>query len=347
MKINKDRAQRNIDYARRWLSRALKDFALFKKIVPFDKRTDKPVRCSDPALAVYLLQQSVEKAVKAAAIASGQYKTKDFTLYYRHNSLALIINLNNKIVAKIKTMGLESVTKMIGVDLSDGESKLSGFESQIMGIAPLLNKDGGKVDFKSESISLAPKVIDQILDMIIRSRSLTLDIIRTTFNLLPKMGIHKGHEAIDDPDAFLRNLADLIASSNPKLHSPSEEQLKAPIEFVKHMMDAGVETSGELSRKDTTMNYLGVWAFSIALLLLTYITYAHESTSRYPLKQRGDIRKGDIGCDDYDENLGIVNRIGKIGYVTSLTLNDIKDELDSLALFFTIGQDRKKIRNKQ
>ena len=211
-------------------------------------------------------------------------------------------------------MGLESVTKMIGVDLSDGESKLSGFESQIMGIAPLLNKDGGKVDFKSESISLAPKVIDQILDMIIRSRSLTLDIIRTTFNLLPKMGL---------------------------------PQLKAPIEFVKHMMDAGVETSGELSRKDTTMNYLGVWAFSIALLLLTYITYAHESTSRYPLKQRGDIRKGDIGCDDYDENLGIVNRIGKIGYVTSLTLNDIKDELDSLALFFTIGQDRKKIRNKQ
>ena len=55
------KAKRNVEYARRWLSRAIKDFTLFKKLVPFDRRTDKTVKCSDPALAVYLLQQSVEK----------------------------------------------------------------------------------------------------------------------------------------------------------------------------------------------------------------------------------------------------------------------------------------------
>jgi hypothetical protein len=92
MKIYENKAKRNIEYARRWLSRAIKDFNHFKKLVPFDKRTNKPVRCSDPALAVYLLQQSLEKAVKAAAIASGQYKARDFIHYYSHNSLALIVN---------------------------------------------------------------------------------------------------------------------------------------------------------------------------------------------------------------------------------------------------------------
>jgi hypothetical protein len=83
-----------------------------------------------------------------------------------------------------------------------------------------------------------------------------------------------------------------------------------------------------------------VLAFSNALLFLTYFTFAHESTSRYPLKRRGNIKTGKIGCDDYDESLGIVNRIGRIGYVTGLTLNDMKNEIDTIALFFAVGQDR-------
>ena len=335
MDVNTGRAKKNVEYARRWLNRAIKDFNLFKKLVPFDKRTSKPVRCSDPALAVYLLQQSVEKAVKAAAIASGQYKARDFIHYYSHNSLALIINLNNKIVVKIKDIGLEPVARMMGRDLMNGESKLGRLENQIMGITPLLDKNGKEVDFRSESIRITPEVIDQILDMIIRNRSLILDIIRTTFNLLPTLGIHKGHEVTEDPEAFLRNLSNLVTTTL-KVRSPSEEQLKAPIEFVKHMISSGFEPVDELKRRDTIMNYLGVWAFSNALLFLTYFTHAHESTSRYPLKQRGNIKKGKIGCDDYDESLGIVNRIGKIGYVTSLTLNDMKDEIDSLALFFAV-----------
>ncbi len=343
MKIHRNKAKGNTEYARRWLNRAMKDFTLFKKLVPFDKRTNKPVRCSDPALAVYLLQQSVEKAVKAAAITSGQYKARDFIHYYSHNSLALIINLNNKIVAKIQAMGLDSITKMMGVDLLDGKSKQGRLESQLMGITPWLDNDGKAVDIKSESISITPEVIDQILDMVVRNRSMLLDVIRTTFNLLPGMGIHKGKGEkgeIDGPQAFLKHLSDSISPSL-NIRSPSEEQLKVPFEFVKHMIDSGFEPVNELERTDTIINYLGVWAFSNALLFLTYFTFAHESTSRYPLKQRGNIKKGKkIGCDDYNESLGIVNRIGEIGYVTSLTLNDMKNEIDSLAFFFATGQDR-------
>lgn len=339
MSMYEDKAKRNIEYARRWLNRAIKDFNLFKKLVPFDKRTNKPVRCSDPALAVYLLQQSVEKAVKAAAIASGQYKARDFIHYYRHNSLALIINLYNKIIAKIQDMGLETVAKMMGIDLLDSESKLGGLENQIMGVTALLDKNGKEVDFRSESIRITPEVINQMIDMIIRNRSLTLDIIRNAFNLLPVLGIHKGQRTIEDPEAFLRNFSESMTTTL-KVRSPSEEQMTAPIEFVKHIIGLGFEPAEALQRTHTIMNYLGAWAFSNALLFLTYFTFAHESTSRYPLKHRGNIKKGKIGCDDYDESLGIVNRIGRLGYVTSLTLNDMKNEINSLALFFAVRQDR-------
>lgn len=339
MKIYENKAKRNIEYARRWLNRAIKDFNCFKKLVPFDKRTNKPARCSDPALAVYLLQQSLEKAVKAAAIASGQYKARDFIHYYSHNSLAFIVNLYNKIIAQIHAIGLETVaTKMIGMDLADGESKLGGLEKQVLGVTPLLDKNGREVDFRSESVRITPEVIDQILDVIIQIRSRTLDITRAVFGMLPKLGIHKGQVIITDTEEFLRSFSDSI-TANLGIRSLSEEQMKAAIEFVQHMTSSGFEPEDKLKRREIITNYLGVWALSSALFFLTYLTFAHESTSRYPLKYKGNIKTGRIGCDDYDESLGIVNRIGKIGYVTNLTLNDMRNEIDTIALFFAVGQD--------
>jgi HEPN domain-containing protein len=338
MKIYEKKAKRNIEYAQRWLNRATRDFNTFKRLVPFDKKTNKPVRCSDPPLAVYLLQQSVEKAVKAAAIASGQYKARDFIHYYSHNSLALIVNLYNKVIDQIQALGMEIVANVIGIDLGDGESKLRRLEDQIMGVTPLLDKHGKKVDFRLESIRITPQVIDQILDMVIQIRSRTLDTIRTAFSVLPKLGIHKRQTTITDTEEFVRTLSNLVAA-DLGVGSLSEEQIKAAIEFIQRLTSSNPDIMDKLQRRETIMNYLGVWALSAALLFLTYLTFAHESTSRYPLKHRGNMKRGRIGCDDYDENLGIVNRIAKAGYVTNLMLNDMRNEIDNIALFFAAGQD--------
>jgi len=329
------RTRRNVEHARRWLNRAIKDFALFKKLVPFDKRTNKAVKCSDPALAIYLLQQSVEKAVKAAAIASGQYKPRDFIRYFKHNSLALIIDLNTKIVSQIQAIGLGPIATMMGVDLVDGKSKLAALKNQIEGAAPLLDKNGKKVDFRTQSRRITPETVDQILNMVIQHRRLLLDVIRTTFNILPTMGIRKGYGVIDDPQEFLRQLSDSI-SVNLKVHPPSEEQWKVPLEFIRRMSDLGFAPVDELNRRKTITNHLGAWAFSHALLWLSYLTFAHEETTRYPLRQKGNIQAGRIGCDDYDNALGIVDSIGRVGYITSLTLDDMKTEIDSLASFFAV-----------
>jgi acyl-CoA synthetase (NDP forming) len=54
------------------------------------------------------------------------------------------------------------------------------------------------------------------------------------------------------------------------------------------------------------------------------------------LRQKGNLRQGKIGCDDYTDNVGIVSQLGKMGYLASLTLNDIKVELEDIALFFAV-----------
>ena len=331
----KMRSRKSLEYAQRWLDRATKDFEAFKRLVPFDRKTRGNVRCPDPALAVYLLQQSVEKAVKAAAIASGQYKTNDFTTYYKHNSLALILNLNQKIVIKLEQLGLKPLAELMGVDLLNGTLKLTNIENQVMGKPDSTIQTEKRLDFREESIRVSPEVIDKVLDLLDVIRNSFLNAIRSTFRRLPEMGIRKGHGIVDDPEAFVKGLSDEL-TRDLKVRPPSELQLRVPIEFVKFLSSFGTQATADLRRTEMTANYLGVWAFSTALLFLTYFTFAHESTSRYPQKRRKSekAKTGKIGCDDYDNSLGIVNRLGRIGYATGLTLNDMRQELEAIAFFF-------------
>ncbi len=331
----KARSRKNLEYAKRWLDRAMKDFEAFKGLVPFDRKTRRSVRCPDPALAVYLLQQSVEKAVKAAAIASGQYKTNDFTTYYKHNSLALILNLNQKIITKIEQLGLKPVAELMGVDLLNGTLKLINIENQVMGKPNSIVKSGKRVDFREESIRVSPEVMDKILDLLDVIRSSFLNAIRSTFRHLPEMGMRKGHGTVDDPETFVRQLSGEL-TRDLKVRPPSEAQLQALIEFVRLLSSFNMRETVELKRSETTANCLGVWALSTALLFLTYFTFAHESTSRYPqrVKKSNTAKTAKIGCDDYNDSLSIVNRLGRVGYATVLTLNDMKQELEAIAFFF-------------
>ena len=187
MKIDKKKADRNLQYARRWLQRAAKDFETFKKLVPFDRNTNKPIRCSDPALATYLLQQSVEKAVKATAIASEQYSISDFKKS-GHNSLLLIINFYGKINTRLNLLGLDFVTQMMNVNLSEGKIKLNEIECQMLGLpSPLTGK---KINFRKDSLNESAEHINQTLEMLLMIRVSFLETIRATFAVPPQMDIN-------------------------------------------------------------------------------------------------------------------------------------------------------------
>jgi HEPN domain-containing protein len=327
----------NLEYAQRWLTRATKDFNAFKKLAIFDKKTHKIIQCSDPALAVYLLQQSVEKAVKAVAIASGQYTVEDLKGKYGHNSLALILNLYRKIITQIKFLGLGPIVDLMGVDLENGLLKLTDLENKAFGSKPVSVVEEDRTEsIRSESIRISPEVMDQILDMLIRLRSLFLGGVRSAFRHLPELGIRNGRGTVEDTEAFIELLS-LKMAADLKTSSLSEAQLKAILDLNKATSFSVIQSSGGIKRSNMINVQLGIWGLSIALVFLTYFTFAHEHTSRYPreLESKDKGGKVKLGCEDYDNSLGIVNRLGRIAYVTSLTLNDIKKEPESIALFFT------------
>jgi hypothetical protein len=326
----------NLEYAQRWLARAIKDFDAFKKLAIFDKKAHDTIRCSDPALAVYLLQQSVEKAVKAVAIASGQYTVEELKGKYGHNSLALILNLYRKSVAQIKLLGLGPIVDLMGVDLENGVLKLTDLENKAFGRKPVLVVEGDKMEsMRAESIRISPKVIDQILDMVIQLRSLFLHGVRSAFIHLPELGIRKGHGTVEDPEAFIGALSYKMAA-DLKAPSLSEAQLKAILDLNKVTSTSSIQSSSGIKRSSMINAQLGIWSLSIALIFLTYFTFGHEHTSRYPreLVSADKKKMAKLGCEDYDNNLGIVNRLGRLAYVTSLTLNDIKKEPESIAFLF-------------
>jgi hypothetical protein len=333
MKIDKKKADRNLQYARRWLQRAAKDFETFKKLVPFDRNTNKPIRCSDPALATYLLQQSVEKAVKATAIASEQYSISDFKKS-GHNSLLLIINFYGKINTRLNLLGLDFVTQMMNVNLSEGKIKLNEIECQMLGLpSPLTGK---KINFRKDSLNESAEHINQTLEMLLMIRVSFLETIRATFAVPPQMDIKKDNFHGETNGELLPYLSKLVAESL-KMQTEAKEQLQVMDEFISKLGEIGFKPkTTKIDRGDTITNYLGIWSFCAALLMLSYYTFSHEETSRYPLRQKGNLRQGKIGCDDYTDNVGIVSQLGKMGYLASLTLNDIKVELEDIALFFAV-----------
>jgi len=121
----------NLVYAHKWFSRAQKDFHVFKQLVPFDKSTRKVVRCTDPALAVYLLQQSIEKATKAVAAATGKYPYGRLKSH-GHNSLAMLLDFYRETLQAMGgVIGIETIFKSgFGLDVQEGLSKIENIKME-------------------------------------------------------------------------------------------------------------------------------------------------------------------------------------------------------------------------
>lgn len=100
------------------------------------------------------------------------------------------------------------------------------------------------------------------------------------------------------------------------------------------------ETEKIITVSRNTDSYLGILSL-IILLNLAALTYPHESTSRYPKMPAylvGQEQVIGLGCEDYNYSLGIVNRLGWLGYATGVMLAELKPQLANIADFFEIKQ---------
>jgi len=330
---------KNVEWAEQWIDRSRKDYNAFRKMVKFDSKTRKTVSCSDPALAVYLLQQAVEKAMKAVAVASGQYSYDQLRGFYKHNSLALFANLYLKIIKATRVNGTAPMLVAMGFNLDNEEKKLMDLQVN----AQKTRTVDGEIPYIKQFATSTAEHIDKLLDLIdLTKQKAILKTLRDVWGPHSKIKINPDNIHVETPDAFVTSLLQILVS---QLNiSVTEDTKRAIFTYLEVLKNLGITPSKE---KDTekiitigrnTESYLGMLSL-MALLELVALTYPHESSSRYPKIPGYLVGQEEViglGCEDYNNSLGIVNRLGRLGYITGLMLREIKPQLADIAGFFEI-----------
>jgi len=324
----------NLENAKRWLRRAQMDFNAFKRIVPFDKKSRKPVRCTDPALAVYLLQQTIEKAAKAVAAATGRYSYSKLRRE-GHNSLNVLLGFYRQVLNTItKQPELNALGIGFGLDLSEGLGKIINL---IMEVKKTHKKrKAGEILYVDQFAGATSAGISQSLNLLLSLRSIGfLRVPKSMFGPHSKIVIDKQRLSMNTPGDLVDSV---LKEAGKQLNIPqlSEEQLRYLEDIVKLLASDGIIDDDKEKRivvERPTKDLLGQWSL-IALLILAMYTFPHESTTRYPGPSAKKATSKVSGYEDYDESLGIVSQLGRMGYLTMLVLGTLEPELETIACFY-------------
>lgn len=349
-------SQNRIDNARSLLKRARKDYQGFVRVVGREYLRHGKGPPQDPALAVYLLQQSAEKTVKAIAIASGRFNMDDFSQVYRHNSLYLycefFLEISNSpfapvfdLMARIHPQGVKSIQEF--------QHTLEQIKQNIgRGQRPPDAPDWW-LQYQTES----PQQIDAVMDALLSMREQIIKSSHQKMKSRMRFGVEKLEDYRLNPSA--QNFLNLISSSFREL--PNLEQVEAATSVMSKLTEvtAGVnlqeyfkqsppvtqtvsgltkKSHAELKRAMFDKLFLSGWAIA-ALSFLSAFTFPHEATTRYPediVKKSSMGQRQIIDCDSYSEILGIVSCMPKVGRVTSLILSDVADFVESVSSSFSL-----------
>jgi hypothetical protein len=325
----------NLENAKRWLRRAQMDFNAFKRIVPFDRKSRKPVRCTDPALAVYLLQQTIEKATKAVAAATGKYSDRRLRSH-SHNSLGVLLSFYRGIIATIikKRPEFGVIAAGLGLDLKEGLDKIIDITAEVEKTHK--KQRAGEILYVDQFAGATSAEIGQILNVLLLLRDIGfLGVPRSLFGPHSKVVIDKQRLNMNTPRDFINSF---LLEAGKKLNIPqfSKDQLKYFEDVVTSLAPDGIiddDKEEDVVIERPTKDQLGQWSL-IALLILAMYTFPHESTTRYPGPTTKTATSKVNGCEDYNESLGIVSQLGRIGYLTMLALDALEPALETVAGFY-------------
>jgi len=321
----------HLSYSLLWLKRAQRDFNAYKKLVPGHKDDLKNVRCSDPALALYLLQQSIEKASKSVIVATGLYDYKDI-INFKHNSFEVLLDFYKTTLSIFKnnSFALALFTDISGRNIAQGSQKIDDVLSKCK-IKPS-KSNPSEITISEQSATIAADDVDTLLDYLI--------IIRTQGYIGALSKLFKPHGKIQivdnkldftSPANFSSSLLDQFCEQLNVSDLPKEavEKISNAVEylFLNSKLVATHKQRHIIKRADIERQTLGQWSL-LALLFLAALTYPHEATTRYPGPPKKDKRLQ--GFEDYDMGMGIIMRLGRLGHVASLAIRDLKPELEAI-----------------
>lgn len=275
-----------LDYVRLWLKRARLDA---NAAVRLAKR--------DPVLALYLVQQSTEKACKALLFAAGK-EYKD-VIKLRHSSLKAFLSFTELFV-QIEWMK-QSFSGLVAPGIYQELDRIKKW-----GEHPKENRKFWKDLARYDNVT-----IDKLLSIPIHYRMACngmLQLIRNSPNLL----LTSNQLEITD----IVGVIEKYATDNFG-HLTNETQIALASTFARAFTDAigtrrikeevsktgkVIFTGNEISV--TVDKHFRFAELMVDLYIMSAITLPHESYTRYPSNPHGN-GKPPRGCEQYDSSIGV------------------------------------------
>jgi len=328
--------QTNLENAKRWLRRARMDFNVFRRMVPLDKKSRKTVRCTDPALAVYLLQQSIEKATKAVAAATGKYSYSKLKSQ-GHNSLKILLSFYREVIDTIiKRPELNALGAGLGLDFSEGLNKIINLMMKVNKKTDKERKADGTLYYVDQLAGATNTEIDLCLKLLLLLRNNAfLGVPKSIFGPHSKIVIDRKKINTSTPASIASSALEELAKqlAIPQLSKSTYELLENTVTLLAPDGITEEDSEEKIVIERPTKEFLGQWSL-IALLILAMYTFPHASTTRYPGPITKKATSKPNGYEDYNESLGIVSQLSRMGYVTMLALNELEPELETIACFY-------------
>ena len=321
-----DDPKRYLEQAGVWLERGRQDYAelqrsLGRRRLPWLRHRIPP----DPPVAVYLLQQSIEKTAKSLMIAVGENEYILSKPPYSHNTLATVLKFIERQINRPHLRdAFDNFSKHPNTGIPSSTSALDTIDN-------LMRSTRRKRDYYELGV-LSPYAMQTITGLMIDFRS---RINAGVEELLPSSTtLRIDTYGVSDASAseFLYELSTTFVHRD-RLSAETEGAFKdivAPIasELVEQFREA--DQSVVTVPRDWILSefVLPSWALS-TLYVLAALTFPHEASARYPAPINAPTdpieaaSRGRLGVQHYTEALGIVSRIHELNMLAGLVLDNM------------------------
>lgn len=333
--------------ARRWLKRAKNDYRGYAKVVGRQYLSSKKDLPEDAALAVYLIQQSIEKTVKAVALASGQFESRELRKEYSHNSLKLLSDMLLKLIDIPMIQSALSVMKAGLGKTSEKYLDVNDIRKRIIDVKQNtdFNRPPDVPDWMKELALLPPQAVKPVVTVLSDLRSKLQSALYKLLKPNVSFDFEKAKNYLAEPtDSNLQGIF------GPAFRTEKVPQVALSVavnmfpifkgnDFYTLLAEAIKKESRSLrgrvkvgKRQEFEETVFAGWALC-TLMLLAAFTFPHEGWTRYPDKYKSN---ADLDCDSYTGSLGIVSCLREIGNLTRDTISDTDKLLETIAGFFAI-----------
>lgn len=323
--------QDRVEQAVVWLEQARLDHTALQRLFSQSNPPEPSRLPRTPEGAVYLLQQTVEKAVKSLLIAAGYDATTLSKQPYRHDSLTAILEVYRR---QFDVPGLSQAFDVIAQSQPLGVDGATQALETIENIREMVKRGGTK-----ELAVLPPEVVQSWVECMQGLRQLSVDRVHTSLRSWTDLKVDASEAKGSAPvDQILSIAMDTMQNSIPA------DQLEVVKKSLEEMLfpsgpqpaQALEDADGQrlIQADDLLRNlFLPAWGLT-SLCLLAALTFPHGASTRYPApwgapdEPAEAAERGMLGTKHYTAKLGVVAHLESLTSVTELVLQDMEPLLE-------------------